>query len=395
VIWSSPISIGPSQEATLSIMAPSVDVFSSVIERRRFSLLIAMLGIGLGVALAGLLANRVSRPIRLLTGEAYRLRQFEFGNMPQVRSKTLEVHQLAQAVETLQRSLKDFACYVPSQIVRRLLAGEMTSEIGGDRCQVTLMFSDIEGFTTMSEQMTPMELLRDTSEYFTAVTEVIRAGGGTIDRFIGDAVMAMWNAPARQMDHVTLACGSVLGAAEVVNEFNERRVAQGKLPFKTRFSVHVGDAVVGNVGSNESMTYTAIGATVNLASRLEGLNKVFGTQILVSEQVHEEIAGRFNTRPLDVVRPAGATRPLVIYELFEDLEIDGEPVDVNAFLESWNGCRALYVERRWADAAEAFTAHLAAYPGDHAAEALRERARVYLAEPPPDDWDGVFVAEFK
>jgi adenylate cyclase len=392
VIWLSPITVGPRQDAIMSIMAPSDIVFASVIERGRTSILIAIVGIGFGLLIASLIASRVSRPIRILTGEAHRLREFEFGDLAPIKSRIREVHQLAEAVETLKRSLRDFACYVPSQIVRRLLAGEMSAEIGGERNQVTLMFSDVEGFTSMSEQMTPMELLRDTSEYFSEVTQVLRSGGGTIDRFIGDAIMAMWNAPVRQPDHVMLACASVLGAAEAVDLFNKKRIEAGKRPFVTRFGLHVGDAVVGNVGSAENMTYTAVGANVNLASRLEGLNKVFGTNILISENVNEAISGTFLTRPLDTVRPLGASRPMRVYELFEDSRFEGDEAATQAFLDSWTACYAHYSARRWDATVGALDVHCTIYPGDTAAEALRGRAKEYLNDPPPDDWDGVFDA---
>jgi adenylate cyclase len=157
--------------------------------------------------------------------------------------------------------------------------------------------------------------MRQTSHYFSALTEAFLAEGGTVDKFIGDAVMVFWNAPNPQPDHVERACRAALAGKAASDKLNTQFEAEGLKPFFTRFGIHVGEAVVGNLGSTERMNYTALGNTVNLASRLEGLNKQFGTAILVSEDVYFRVQHRFQFKALESVTAKGMTKETRIYEL--------------------------------------------------------------------------------
>jgi len=159
--------------------------------------------------------------------------------------------------------------------------------------------------------------MRQTSRYFTALTEAFLAEGGTVDKFIGDAVMVFWNAPHPQPDHVERACRAVLSGKKANEQLNIQFEAEGLPPFITRFGIHVAEAVVGNLGSNERMEYTALGTAVNLASRLEGLNKEYGTAILVSEQVYSRVQNRFQFRSIDTVIAKGMTTKTRVYALVE------------------------------------------------------------------------------
>ena len=157
--------------------------------------------------------------------------------------------------------------------------------------------------------------MRQTSRYFSVLTEAFLAEGGTIDKFIGDAVMVFWNAPSPQSDHVARACRAVLAGKAACERLNAEFEAEGLTPFFTRFGIHVGEAVVGNLGSAERMNYTALGNTVNLAARLEGLNKEVGTAILVSEDVYLRVQDRFIFRAFDAVVAKGMTKETRIFEL--------------------------------------------------------------------------------
>ena len=171
-------------------------------------------------------------------------------------------------------------------------------------------------------------------------------------------------------------------------------MAEGRPPFRTRFGLHVGEVVVGNVGSDERMNYTALGEAVNLASRLEGLNKQLGTHILVSEAVISALPEEFVARPVDVVRVKGTTHPVRVFELVsigQHTQGDGDETQ----LSSWSACYASYAERRWDDAVTDFERHIQDFPNDAAAKVLRARAAGYRDSPPPEDWDGVFEAQMK
>lgn len=392
VVWLSPLSLGQGRDVTMSILSPSREVFAAVLKRMHISLGIAAAGTSLGLLLAWLVARAISRPIRSLTDEAYQMRTFDLAERDPVASRIVEVRQLSEAVQTLKRSLGDFARYVPAQLVRRLVTGELKAEIAGQRCEVTLLFTDIADFTTISESMEPMELMREISEYLAEVSSALTKRGATIDKYIGDAVMAMWNVPVRQSGHANLACIAALDTAAVIQRFNDHRASQGKPVFHTRFGLHMGVAVVGNVGSSERMNYTALGESVNLAARLEGLNKQLGTQILISESVLQAVGEDFATRPVDMVRPKGATRPVLVYELLQPGQYSA---DAESYMHSWARCYRHYTGRQWSDAIATLERHAGDFPEDEAAKLLLGRAQAYLQSPPPDDWDGVFVAKTK
>ena len=392
VISISHLSFGRDRHVNMGIMAPSGEVFVEVNERMRRGLIIA--GIGIGLIIAWLVAHNISKPIRVLTNEAFQMRTFDLSDRPPVRSRIVEVERLSQAVQTLKRAMADFGRYVPTQLVRRLVAGDMTAEIGGERREVTLLFTDIADFTSISEDMEPAALMKEVSEYLAEASGTLIEHGATIDKYIGDAIMAMWNAPVDQDNHVELACRAALKTATVIDSFNERRTAEGRRPFHTRFGLHVGEVVVGNVGSDERMNYTALGEAVNLASRLEGLNKQLGTQILASEAVMDALSEEFVARPVDMVRPKGTTHPVCAFELVSPGQYTRGEGD-EAHLESWLACYASYTERRWADAVAGFDRHIQEFPDDAAAKVLQSRALVYRDSPPPDDWDGVFEAQTK
>jgi adenylate cyclase len=173
----------------------------------------------------------------------------------------------------------------------------------------------VRDFTTIAESADADILMRQTSRYFSALTEAFLAEGGTIDKFIGDAVMVFWNAPNPQPDHVERACRAALAARLACQKLNSQFEAEGLKPFFTRFGIHVGDAVVGNLGSNERMNYTALGNTVNLAARLEGLNKQYGTEILVSEAVYLRARHCFDFKAIDAVIAKGMTKETHVFEL--------------------------------------------------------------------------------
>jgi adenylate cyclase len=218
-------------------------------------------------------------------------------------------------MELAQRTIWSFAHFVPKEIVRGLMDNSISTELGGVRQEITVVFTDVRDFTTIAESADPDVLMRQTSRYFSVLTEAFLAEGGTVDKFIGDAVMVFWNAPHPQPDHVERACRAALAGRLACEKLNSQFETEGLKPFFTRFGIHVGEAVVGNLGSTERMNYTALGNTVNLAPRLEGLNKQFGTNILVSEGVYLRVAHCFQFRAFEAVIAKGMTKETRIFEL--------------------------------------------------------------------------------
>jgi adenylate cyclase len=216
-----------------------------------------------------------------------------------------------------------------------------------------------------------------TSRYFATMSETVMSHHGTIDKFIGDAVMAFWNAPDDDPDHAVHACEAVLACVKRNSELNERFRADGWPAYGTRFGLHAGDAVVGNVGSADRMNYTALGATINLAARLEGLNKNYGTTVLVSAAVKERVEGRFSFRSVDEIRPKGFAEAVRIFELRGEQD---EASDL-AFCECWEIVYAAIRQDQPAAALVAITDFLARYPGDGVALYHAGRLRAELQGP--------------
>ena len=200
-----------------------------------------------------------------------------------------------------------FGRYVSKNLVHQIMRSPETAGVGGTRRDVTVMFTDIEGFSLLSETMEPELLTSRLSRYFDALGTAISANRGMIDKYIGDSIMAFWNAPEPDPDHIANACRAALQAAAAGNRLSEKWQSRGRPGFRTRFGLHTGPAVVGNVGARERINYTLVGAVANQASRLESLNKVYGTEILASGEVAAPTADRFVWRYVDRIVAAGTT----------------------------------------------------------------------------------------
>jgi adenylate cyclase len=212
----------------------------------------------------------MARPLRKIARETDEIQRFQIADRPRIRSAVAEIDELGRSVFTIRSVIQSFASFVPRQIVRQLVESGSSLEFGGARREITVMFTDVADFTAKTENADPSQVMISTSRYFAALSEEIMNRRGTVDKFIGDAVMAFWNAPMEDADHVVNACRAALACLRANEELNTVFQTEAWPAYRTRFGLHVGDAVVGNVGSNDRMNYTALGATVNLASRLEG-----------------------------------------------------------------------------------------------------------------------------
>jgi len=221
--------------------------------------------------------SRMSTSLKRITAQASRLRTLAPPDGVPVTSRVVEIRELGRTLAVAQRSIWSFARFVPKDIVKGIIDSSISTELGGVRQEVTILFTDVTNFTGIAEAAEPDSLMHQTSRHFAALTEAFLAEGGTVDKFIGDSVMVFWNAPHPQPDHVERACRAALAAKAASDALNTRFEAEGLPPFAVRLGIHFGDAVVGNVGSAERMNYTALGNSVNLAARLEGLNKEYGT----------------------------------------------------------------------------------------------------------------------
>jgi adenylate cyclase len=307
--------LGERYHANILLMAAEED-FAQDVRRLQFTgLILAIIAGAAFIPVIWIFGSGMSRSLNNITAQAVKLQNLAAPDPSPVTSRIKEIHGLGSAMELAQRAIWSFAHFVPKEIVQRIVDNSISTELGGVREEITVLFTDVRDFTTIAEAADPDILMHQTSRYFSALTEAFHAEGGTIDKFIGDAVMVFWNAPNPQTDHVERACRAALAGRRASEELNTQFEAEGLKPFFTRFGIHVGEAVVGNLGSTERMNYTALGNTVNLAARLEGLNKQFGTAILVSEGVYLRVQHCFEFRSLESVVAKGMTKGTRVFEL--------------------------------------------------------------------------------
>jgi adenylate cyclase len=316
------IALAPTVTANVLLVAPEDQFAGRIRELNREARWLALIACLLFVPAAWIFGTRMSKTIHAITAEANRLQSMAPPPKSPVQSFIGELETLGRTIHKSQRAIWSFSRLAPREIVRGVLDNSISTELGGTRQEITALFTDVRGFTTIAESADPDALMQQTSRYFTALTDVILSQGGTVDKFIGDAVMAFWNAPNPQRDHCERACRAAL-QARAANEAINREFEAESLPgFYTRFGIHVGEAVVGNLGSSERMNYTALGNVVNLAARLEGLNKEYGTQILVSEAVYERVKNRFHCRFIGAVIAKGMVAETKVYELLGVVKSD-------------------------------------------------------------------------
>jgi adenylate cyclase len=342
----------------------------------------------LGLVAATLLAGRLARPLDLLSAEAERIRNFELDGPVEARSGIVELASLIDAVGAMKAGLRSFGRFVPKRVVKRLIAAGGTAALGGERRELTLLFSDIAGFTSTSEAMPPERVMLRLSHYFDAMSDAIHDNQGIVDKFIGDAVMAIWNAPRRDPNHAANACRALLACMRANEALDREAVAAGAPPLPTRFGLHTGEAVIGNIGSADRMQYTALGANVNLASRLESLNKHYGTRNLVSEATRARAGEGFLFRSVAIARPAGTTRPIEVFELLGAAD-DADAAGLRERIRRWEAAMSALRGGRAPWAATLFEALAAESPANGLAAFYAARSADVARRPPETPWDGV------
>ena len=364
------------------------DAFIGGLRRTARNTLLISLGILLTAMLfARLLSRSISRPVTALVVEARAIQDFDLDNPITLKSLIKEIQDLRDALANMKTGLSAFRRYVPAALVKQLVQTGEAARLGGDERELTIFFSDIAGFTPLSETLSPEALMLHLSKYFDEMTHIIVGHRGTIDKYIGDSIMAFWGAPLPQPNHAALACLAALDCARRVNALNAQWEAEGKTPLHTRIGIHTGRVVVGNIGSSERMNYSALGDAVNIASRLEGANKAYGVSIIISQVVREQAGDRFLCRPLDRVAVLGKRQGVMIYELVGDRQGD-IPADAEALCEGFSAALDAYFGRDWPGAGRMFEDLGRAFPHDAPTALFRERCRQMASAPPPDDWDG-------
>lgn len=312
----SPIPLKAHGDWKVLVIAPRSDFLSDIVSNIGRITILGVVLLGLQVLMVWWLSRKIAGPLEALALQVDAIERLEINDAyPLQRSSFTEIDRLAQSVSRMSKALKAFAAFVPIDLVRGLMKSEKGLETGGHSRFITIMFTDLEAFSALSENRPSHELLQQVSRYLGTASRIIGEEFGTVDKFIGDAVMAFWGAPNELEDHAWRACVAAVRIQQEMDIMNAEWKKAGLPELKVRIGIHSDAVLVGNIGSIERMSYTVMGDGVNVASRLEGLNKNFGTRICISKTVYRESGERLILRPLGDMEVKGRKSTIEVFEL--------------------------------------------------------------------------------
>jgi adenylate cyclase len=286
-----------------------------------------------------------------------------------------------------------FGAYVDPAVVRELVRDPGAIRLGGERREATVFFSDLVGFTELSEKLPPEQMVEVVNAYLEETSECLHRHGAYVDKYIGDAVMAVLGAPQRLPDHALAGCRAALEARAALDGINARHAARVGVHLAVRIGLNTGEMLVGNLGSSRKKQYTVMGDTVNLASRLEGANKAFGTGILLGEETARRVQAAMVTRPLARLRVKGKHQAIEVHTLHG--AAGTLPADELEFVETYRAGYAALCQRRFAEAAATLARAQALRPGDLSTDRWQQAAAAFTTTPPPPDWEPVISLDSK
>lgn len=378
----------------LGIIVPEDDFIGPIARTHETTLLFSFWLLIIGGFLTSALSRELTEPIKGLTNEAEKIKTLDFEGEIGIRSPISEIQRMGETMNSMKKALSAFKKYVPSEIVQGLVADKNEAKIDAQSQEITLMFTDIQGFSSITEKVAPKELMEQLSLYFDEISSIIHRHGGTIDKYIGDSVMAFWGAPHQDPDQARNACRAAYEIIAGVERLNLKWKAENRSCLLTRIGVNTGTSLIGNFGSSDRFNYTAVGDNVNLASRLESLNKIYLSKIIVSESTKLNAGENFIFRPLDLVTVKGREQSVKIYQLLGLVE-DQCAEENQRIANMTEEALERYLARDWREAYGLFQRILEEFKDDYIAEIYMNRCRELNDNPPGSNWDGVYRIQFK
>jgi adenylate cyclase len=375
---------------TLATVIPEAE-FLGPIEQTIRQLLIglAILILAAGIVSAWIARHVIATPLILVVDELKHVARFDLEKVRRHASRVNEIENLSNAIADMAGGLAAFRKYIPSDLVKTLVSEGIEPSPGGSIRNLTVMFADIAGFTGLSERLGD-RIIPLLSSYLDTMSREVSSHGGTIDKFIGDAVMAFWGAPAANADHAFDACRAALACQRALR--SSGLTDDSGRPLTVRVGVNSGDMLVGNIGSELRLNYTVIGDAVNIASRLEGANKEYGTEIIIGEETRRLAGDRIHVRELDRLMVYGRAGGIAIYEL---LGLAGDGATLPDWAALYDRGLMAYRSRDFSGAAGFFQQVLDARASDQPARMMLDRSRHYLMSPPGDDWEATNAMKTK
>ena len=338
----------------------------------------------------------ITRPVKRLVQEAGKIKDFRLEEVNGIQSNLTEIRSLNDAFMAMKGGLASFGRYVPAELVRQLIATGREAKLGGEKTRLAIMFTDIVGFTTLSETLTAEDLMLQLSAYLDRMTRIIEQEQGTVDKYIGDGIMAFWGAPLEVENPALLACRAALGCSKAEADLNRQWRTEEKPAMPTCFGIHFGETIVGNVGSSKRMNYSIFGDNVNLASRLEGINRIYGTKIIVSQSVYEAVDKQMICRPLDIVAVKGKKKSIAIHELLAAKDEEGAEA-LTSFCARFEEGIEEYRGQNWERALAVFEQLQKEVPDDRPVRLYVKRCRDIIdgSVTVTPDWDGSVILNEK
>jgi adenylate cyclase len=375
------------------ILYPYKDFFSSFTRNNIILFSLVLFFVVLALYISMQLSKRISVPLTKLAEDTLKIKDLDLSSESVIKSSLIEVEKMSEAINNMKSGLRSFQKYVPADLVRQLIQLHHEASLGGVKKEVTIFFADIAGFTSVSEALTAEKLVEWLGEYLAAVTGTLVKHNATVDKYIGDAVMAFWNAPLEDNSHAQNACLAALAFQQKLEELRKKSANASMANTYSRIGINTGEVVVGNIGYENRMDYTVIGDAVNLASRLEAMNKMYDTWIMLGEATKNQVGDKFELRQLDRVAVKGKTQGVNIYEL---LGVRGAvPVELLAARDQYEKALNHYFNREFQVAITGFEELLKAGPENKAALVLLSRSEELINQGLTKDWDGVYIAKEK
>jgi adenylate cyclase len=376
------------------VVVPESDYLGVVTRNAWFTVAAAVGILILAISLGTWVARRVTGPLAVIGQELESIGNLRFREEGlYLRSNIREIALFSDSVGKMKVSLRAFSKYVPRDLVRLLLSHGNEAKLGGSLRKITVVFTDLAGFTGMSEALSADEAFTELSAFLEIVAETQQRHGGITSNFTGDGTLALFNAPEALPNHEEKACLAALDCVEALRILNGVREAAGKAPFRARIGINTAEVLLGNLGTHERFAYTAIGDGVNLASRIEGLGKLYGTEILAGNDCRSRVAEAIEWRRIDRIAVMGRNSAV---EIFEPLGRKGGVSDeILSARDRYEAALEAYFAARFHDAAAAFDEALALSPRDPTAKVMAARCREFEENGVPADWDGTFVMPFK
>ncbi|MDD2901378.1 MAG: adenylate/guanylate cyclase domain-containing protein [Syntrophales bacterium] len=379
--------LGKRRHLWIGILVPNYDLLEGISQLRLYLLAATAVALLAALAYSFLLARSYSRPLEALAIQSRRIGDLDFHTDAKIEAKLHEFKQLEEAQAQALAALQSFSRYVPLEVVKELVGKGEVARIGGRTEILTILFSDIANFTHISETMSPEALTNHMAEYFQNMIDTLHRHAATVDKMVGDAIVAFWGAPTPIPDQADQAVHAVLEAMSLLETLNDGWRARGLPALPTRFGLATGPVVVGNIGARTRLAYTVLGDIVNLASRLEGLNKVYGTTFLVDAATREACSKGYAWRHLDRIIVAGRTEPT---DIFQVLGVEGMvPEKILAAAANYEAAWGKYRAGDFSGALAMLDGFEPEFGPDLAAQRLRKLCEKYRHHPPADGWDGI------